>query len=184
MDDPRLTTQRLLLRKACIADAPALLSLYNEEAFIRNIRDKQLRTLEDVEHELNTTFESHYEEHGFGLLSVVLEDGTCIGQCGIIKRPELDIPEIGFAILAAYHNQGFVSEAARAVLCYAFEDLQIERLAGLVKPDNIPSIRILTKLNMNFIKGFKIVDHEPQVKYFELTRAEYLEHKSQETQYE
>ena len=68
-----------------------------------------------------------------------------------------------------------MTEAAHEVLRYAFEDLQLQRLAGLVKPDNMASIRILTKLNMKFIKGFKIVDDEPQVKYFELTRDAYLQ---------
>lgn len=151
------------------------MKLYNEDCFINNIRDKKLRTLKQVERDLETTFENHYQEHGFGLLSMELNDGTCIGQCGLVKRPELEIPEIGFALLSQYHNQGYVSEAAQEVLRYAFEDLQLERLAGLVKPDNMASIRILTKLNMRFIKGFKIVDEEPQVKYFELTRNAYLE---------
>lgn len=151
------------------------MKLYNEDCFINNIRDKKLRTLKQVERDLETTFENHYQEHGFGLLSMELNDGTCIGQCGLVKRPELEIPEIGFALLSQYHNQGYVSEAAQEVLRYAFEDLQLERLAGLVKPDNMASIRILTKLNMRFIKGFKIVDEEPQVKYFEVTRKAYLE---------
>ena len=175
MRDPLLKTARLLLRKTLVSDAAAYLQLYNEPCFIHNIRDKKLRTLEDVERDLETTFANHYEEHGYGLLSMQLEDGTCIGQCGLVKRPELDIPEIGFALLSQYHNQGYVTEAAHEVLRYAFEDLQLQRLAGLVKPDNMASIRILTKLNMKFIKGFKIVDYEPQVKYFELTRDAYLQ---------
>ena len=175
MRDPRLKTARLLLRKTLVSDAAAYLQLYNEPCFIQNIRDKNLRTLEDVERDIETTFENHYQQHGYGLLSMQLHDGNCIGQCGLIKRPELEIPEIGFALLSQYHNQGYVSEAAHEVLRYAFEDLQLERLAGLVKPDNMASIRILTRLNMKFINGFKLVADEPQVKYFELTRAAYLQ---------
>ena len=174
MHDPQLTTARLLLRKAQLSDAATFLKLYNEDCFIHNIRDKKLRTIDAVERDLETTFADHYQEHGYGLLSMQLADGSCIGQCGLIKRPELELPEIGFALLRKYHNQGYVSEAAYEILRYAFEDLQLERLAGLVKPDNMASIRVLTKLNMKFIKGFNIVADEPQVKYFELTRDDYL----------
>ena len=105
-----------------------------------------------------------------------LNDVSCIGQCGLIKRPELDIPEIGFALLEEYQNQGYVSEAAIAVMQYAFLELGLDRLAAMAKPDNIPSITVLSKLNMPFVKGFKVVEDQPQVKYFELQKANYLEH--------
>ena len=177
MADAHIKTARLLLRKPILSDAAAYLQLYNEPCFIRNIRDKNLRTIEDVENDLKTTFENHFQEHGYGLLSMVLPDGTCIGQCGLVKRPELEIPEIGFAILSDYQNQGYVSEAAEAVLDYAFTDLGINKLGGLVKPDNMASISILTKLRMSFVKGFKLVNEEPQVKYFELTKEAYLNNK-------
>lgn len=41
-------------------------------------------------------------------------------------------------------------EAAKAVLEYGFAILRLPHLICLIDPDNIPSVRVATKIGMNF----------------------------------
>ena len=52
-------------------------------------------------------------------------DGTLIGACGIDPRDEGT--ELGYWLGAGYWGHGFMTEAARAVIDYAFGDLRHER---------------------------------------------------------
>ena len=169
MSDLALSTARLTLRKPTPADAPQLLRLFNQADFIANIRDKNIRTEEQAIEEINNVILNHYDEHGFCLMSMDTADEQCIGMCGLVKRPALDIPDIGFAILSEFQNHGYVTEASFAVLEHGFNELGLEKLAAIVNPDNMASISVITKLGMPFIKGIQIEENEPRLKYFELT---------------
>jgi [ribosomal protein S5]-alanine N-acetyltransferase len=69
-----LQTERLTLREITISDAAFLLRLLNEPSFIRNIGDRNVRTIADAErYALNGPIAS-YKQHGFGLYLVVLKE--------------------------------------------------------------------------------------------------------------
>lgn len=173
MSEPTLTTKRLTLRIPSPADAPQLLKLFNQADFIANIRDKNIRTEAQAVSEIENVIHTHYRDNGFCLMSMDTTDDKCIGMCGLVKRPALAIPDIGFAILSAHQNKGYVTEASRAVLAHGFNDLDLDTIAAIVNPDNMASISVITKLGMPFIKGIQLDEGEPQVKYFELTREAY-----------
>ena len=59
-------------------------------------------------------------------LFVLMLDGTLIGACGIDPRDEG--AELGYWLGAGYWGHGFMTEAARAVIDYAFGDLRHETL--------------------------------------------------------
>jgi RimJ/RimL family protein N-acetyltransferase len=48
-----------------------------------------------------------------------------------------------------YWGHGYAFEAAAAVSAYAFDELRLERIVALSRPENAASIRILEKLGMN-----------------------------------
>jgi RimJ/RimL family protein N-acetyltransferase len=88
-----------------------------------------------------------YRSYGFGLNRVALAaDDRAIGICGILRRETLADADLGFALLPEYRGQGYALEAAGAVLEHARTALGIGRLAAIVDPDNVGSIRLLKKL--------------------------------------
>lgn len=97
---------------------------------------------------------------GFGIWPVVNKaDGHVIGECGVTYIPGhgTDI-EIAWIFNRAYHGKGFASEAARAVMRWAFEERRLPCLYALIDRENAPSIAVANRLGMRFdriIRAYK-----------------------------
>jgi RimJ/RimL family protein N-acetyltransferase len=55
---------------------------------------------------------------------------------------------LGYSLARAYHGRGLMSEAARALLGYAFGVLGLHRMVASVDTRNDPSIKLLERLGM------------------------------------
>ncbi|WP_417428217.1 GNAT family N-acetyltransferase [Kiloniella sp.] len=162
-----LETDRLIVREIGEADAPFILRLLNDPAFIKNIVDKEVRTLDQACDYINSGPVTSYRENGFGLYVVVLKEGKAsIGMCGLVKRDGLDDPDIGYALLPEYCSKGYAVEAASAVLEYGQTQLGIEKIVGIVNPDNVGSAKVLEKIGLVFEKIIKVSEDLPETKYY------------------
>jgi RimJ/RimL family protein N-acetyltransferase len=56
--------------------------------------------------------------------------------------------ELGFLVHPAHQGSGYATEAARAILAYAFGGLALHRVVGRLEPRNVGSARVLEKLGM------------------------------------
>ncbi|MEW6706641.1 MAG: GNAT family N-acetyltransferase [Pseudomonadota bacterium] len=148
-----IQTDRLQLRRISADDAAFILELLNEPAYIRNIGDRGLRTLEDARRYIADKLVASYEHHGFGLYAVELRHGGGpLGISGLVKRDSLPDVDIGYAFLQRHWGRGYALEAARAVWRHAQEDLGLKRLVAITAPDNEPSMALLRKIGMRFEK--------------------------------
>lgn len=149
--DFRLETARLVLRRVTLDDADLMLAVWNDPAFVRNVGDRGVRTLDEAQQAMREGALKLYADYGYGPYAVTLrDDGTRIGICGLFRRDSLDDPDIGFALLPAYCGRGLAGEAAEAVLRYARDDLRLGTLTGIVSPDNAASRGLLEKLGLHF----------------------------------
>ena len=147
-----LETDRLILSELKTKDAKFIHKLYNDQDFINYIGDKGIHSVQDALSFINTGPKQSYKNHGYGLYLVKLKDETSIGVCGLLKRDDLDLPDIGFAILPDYRRMGFIYEASKAVIEDAKNRLHLDSLFAITTPDNIGSINLLKKL------GFTLKD--------------------------
>lgn len=146
-----LSTARLTLRPIGLDDAPLMFSIWNDPAFVRNVGDRGIRSLEQARDAIRAGALRLFEEHGYGPFSMTRrDDGTQIGICGLFKRDVLDAPDIGFAVLPAHCGLGFAGEAAAAIVEHARTDLGLEMLTAIVSPDNAASIGLIEKLGLRF----------------------------------
>jgi RimJ/RimL family protein N-acetyltransferase len=146
-----LCTQRLELRQLDAGDAPFMLELLNDPAFIANIGDRGVRTVEGAARYIEDRMASSYVRHGHGLYLVESRTtGAAIGICGLVRRDYLDDPDIGFAFLPQFLGQGYALEAARAVRAHAFGALRLPRLLAITSPHNTRSIHLLEKIGLRF----------------------------------
>ena len=144
-----LYTDRLLIRNMTPADAPFILNLVNQPAFYENIGDKDIRSIADAEDYILTACTEMIEKHGFGMYLVLLGNEP-IGMCGLLQRPYLEHPDIGFAYDEAYWNQGYGTEAALAVVEYATTALGYASLSAFTSVNNKASGRLLEKAGFRF----------------------------------
>ena len=90
---------------------------------------------------------------GTNLVISLKETKKIIGWCGLQPfDPMPDKTEIFFGLSPDYWKKGYMTEAARAVLKYGFEELYLEEIVAGVKPGNIASIRVLEKIGLTFQK--------------------------------
>lgn len=56
--------------------------------------------------------------------------------------------ELGYALLPEYQHQGYAFESIHAAIRYGFETFNIHKLMAFVNANNLPSIKVLEKLDM------------------------------------
>jgi len=141
-----LTTPRLALTLLNYTDASFIEELVNSPGWLQYIGDRNVHSAADAITYLDKGPLMSYREHGFGLWRVSLNDtGVPIGMCGILRRAELDGPDLGFAFLPAYQRKGYAHEAVQATIHFAQQVLGMKQLLAIVQSDNGASIALLQK---------------------------------------
>jgi [ribosomal protein S5]-alanine N-acetyltransferase len=152
-----LETERLVLRELVPDDAPFMLELLNDPAYILNIADRGVRDVEGARRYLEERWRASYAEHGFGLWVVVhRETGASTGLCGLVRRDGLDDVDIGYAFLPAFRGRGFALESALGVKAHARDVVGLTRLVAIVTPGNTRSIHVLERLGMRFERTLRL----------------------------
>lgn len=150
-----LETERLQLREFAHEDAPFIIELLNSRGWLQYIGDRNVRTPEQALAYLDNGPIKSYATNGYGLWMVRLKKPSApVGMCGILKRTELSNPDIGYALLPAFHGNGYADEIVSATLQHAKEFLSIPVLSAIVQPDNARSIHLLKKKGFVFDRLF------------------------------
>lgn len=140
-------TERLVIRHFNLNDAEFIVTLLNDPAFIRNIADKKVRTATDAINYLQQGPLASYQRYGFGLNMLELKQtGVPIGMAGLLQRPELPGPDLGYALLPAFWAKGYAFEAAGAILRNAVTRQALTSVLAVTYANNQASIGLLTKL--------------------------------------
>ncbi len=160
-------TDRLVLRRLTVEDAPFILRLLNEPSFLEHIGDRGVRNLADAKQYLLSGPVASYERHGFGLFLVELKEGGApIGICGLLKRDALDDVDLGFAFVPESWSKGYAFESTTATLAYAHNVRQLKRVVAITSPDNVASINLLVKLGFYFDRMVLMPGDKHEVKLF------------------
>ena len=169
-----LETERLILRKFTLDDAPFMLELLNSPTWLRFIGDRNVHTLAEAENYLKNGTLKSYAENGFGFYAVIekseISNQEPIGLCGLVKRETLPDIDIGFAFLPDLIGKGYGYEAASATLDYALNVLKIKRLVAIVNADNEKSIGLVKKIGMTFERMITHGSEEKELMLFGVER--------------
>ena len=95
--------------------------------------------------------------HGFAVLHRA--SGAVIGSCGYKAPPGPEaFVEIAYGIDPAYQGRGYATEAARALVAFAFGSGRVSLVRAHTKPKESASTRVLTKCR--FVRVGEVVDPE------------------------
>lgn len=78
----------------------------------------------------------------------IVDDERVVGGLNLTRAPSEAAAELGYSLAPAHWNRGLTTEAARAVLDYAFYVLPLEVVAARADARNIGSWRVMEKLGM------------------------------------
>jgi [ribosomal protein S5]-alanine N-acetyltransferase len=88
--------------------------------------------------------------HGFSI--VLLDSGTTVGQCGFKGPPDADgMVEIAYGVGPDQERKGYATEAARALVAYAFNIDQVNRVRAHTLPASNASKRVLAKCGFQYV---------------------------------
>jgi RimJ/RimL family protein N-acetyltransferase len=96
-----------------------------------------------------------YRDSGYGFwVMMYAADMRFAGLCGLLEQDvdEIRELEVGYHLLPAYRGRGLATEAARAVMDYAFITLRKSRLISIILPDNHASIAVAERNGMQYEK--------------------------------
>lgn len=147
----RLQTERLDLVRPAPEHLDGLHAMNGDGEVMRYISGKA-ETLDETAAGIER-MASRWDDWGYGWFVLVERaTGSVVGMAGIghIDR-DIDKPaEIGWRLVRHAWGKGYASEAARAVLRWAFESKAFDELLAVADPDNAASIGIMNKLGMRY----------------------------------
>jgi [ribosomal protein S5]-alanine N-acetyltransferase len=149
-------TQRIIVRD-CLPqqDAEQLFAIYSDPEVMHFLSTPTAKSIEEVRDRLEQRVKYYKElDNGTGLWAVL--ERTSQEVVGVILLKALPdnngIPtqkiEIGWHFRRSHWGKGFATEAAKGVLTYGFEVLQLPAIYTVVKPENGRSIRVTQRLGM------------------------------------
>ena len=149
-----LETQRLLLRHLVMDDLETLFALYRDPE-IRKYFPEGVLNLDETKEELEWHMNGHPKHPQLGLWATIhKETGKFIGRCGLLPWTieGQDEVEIAYLLDKNFWHQGLATEAAKGIMEYGFEKLNLSCLICMIDPENVASQKVAERIGMTFEK--------------------------------
>jgi [ribosomal protein S5]-alanine N-acetyltransferase len=146
----QLTTDRLLLREFVEDDWTAVLDYQSDPRYLRYYHWTG-RNERDVRQFVQMFMEQQQQRPRtkFQLAVVLRAEERLIGNCGLrLRHTGASEGDIGYELNPAYWGHGYATEAAQAMLGFAFVEMQLHRITANCLAENSASARVLEKIGM------------------------------------
>jgi ribosomal-protein-alanine N-acetyltransferase len=143
-----IRTERLILRPFALIDAPRVKELAGDQRIYETTLCIPYPYEEGMaESWISTHQRCFYEGHGV-VFAICLSDGFLVGAVSLSRTGPHNRAEIGYWIGIGYWNNGYCTEAARAIVEYGFKTLGFHKISGRHVAGNRASGRVLEKVGM------------------------------------
>lgn len=150
MEPALIHTERLQLRTIRASDKKFILQGLSDRR-VTEFYAVHYNTLEEVQEQMD--FYDNLIQSGAGIWWAFSLKGEekLIGACGLSSlERENKKAEIGFWLLPDYWGKGYMPEAARSVIEYSFNHLNLNRIEAIVEAGNILSEKVLQKIGFTY----------------------------------
>jgi RimJ/RimL family protein N-acetyltransferase len=101
----------------------------------------------------------HWALRGYGNWAVERKaDGALLGRAGLWMPEGWPGLEVGWKFARHAWGHGYATEAGRAAIEWAWNELDAQRLISVIHPENTPSIRVAARLGMTLVRQATIND--------------------------
>ena len=144
---PTLHTERLRLRPFDDADAEALFALHSNAHVLRYWDSPPWTDPARADRFVAACREMAEQGSGARLAMDRASDGAFLGWCSLSRwNPDYRSASLGYCLDDAAWGHGYATEAARALLGWAYDTLDLNRVQAEVDTRNPASARVLEKL--------------------------------------
>ncbi|MEJ8801343.1 GNAT family N-acetyltransferase [Pontibacter sp. H249] len=163
---PDILTERLKLRLIQPADAGFILQGLSDER-VTKYYAVHFDTMEAVQEQMAFYEQLLSEGTGVWWAFSLKDNDQLIGACGYSSlEAEHRKAEIGFWLLPDYWGRGYIPEAAKAIVKYGFESMNLNRIEAIVEGGNEQSEQVLQKIGFTYegrlrereIKNGQVID--------------------------
>ena len=167
---PVIRTERLVLRGASEADVPALLRFFRDNR--EHMAPWEPTRPPDFLTEGFWQAQVNRHRRAFELGSALMlflflreEPGEVVGQISFtsIQRGPAEMCTVGYALAAGAQGRGYMQEALRAAIDYAFDTLNLHRVMANFMPHNRRSNAVLRRLGFTvegYARDYLFIDGE------------------------
>ena len=148
---PDIQTARLRLRPITTQDHEALCALWRNADVRRYLWDNVLVSDSQVR-AVQVASDACFARWGCGIYALTMTEAPAYiaGFCGVRDFESTGVPELLYGIHPDYWGMGLVSEAAQALLGFAFDRCALPRLVAATDTPNQSSVKVLQRLGMAF----------------------------------
>jgi ribosomal-protein-alanine N-acetyltransferase len=155
-----IETERLLLRELELSDVEGMFELESNPNVHRYVGNKPISHIDESRAYIESVHQQ-YKTFGTGRWAVILkETNEFLGWSGIkfitneINNHK-DFYEIGYRFIERHWKKGYATEAGKAFIDYAFNELKADVLYAYADAGNENSRRILEKLGLQYVNSFE-----------------------------
>lgn len=159
MKEP-IETDRLLLRELLFSDVDGLFELESNPNVHLFVGNKPVTHIDECRAYVEF-IHKQYKDFGTGRWAVILkETNEFLGWSGIkfitneINNHK-DFYEIGYRFIEKHWGKGYATEAGKAFIDYAFNEMKVEALYAYADAGNENSRKILEKLGLRYVNSFE-----------------------------
>jgi ribosomal-protein-alanine N-acetyltransferase len=140
-------TTRLTLRPPRRGDEADLFAIHSDPLVMRYFSEPPWLDPERAARQIDDDAGRFEREESFRFAIVLADTGRQIGNCTLFALHRQNRrAEVGYALAQQYWGHGYMAEAMRALLAFAFTELDLHRLEADIDPRNLASATLLTRL--------------------------------------
>lgn len=149
MQIPNLKTVRLTLRPITLDDQHDIFKYASNPKFSQRVQWQTHETLQDTENYIQHTLAQQQQNKAFVWGITLVDTDRVIGTIHLTNYTTIHKrAQLSFLLSEDYWARGIMSEAGRAIVEYAFEALDIQKIIAECFIENHRTHRVLQKIGM------------------------------------
>ena len=144
---PTLRSRRLSLLPLELAHASALFEVFADPAVTQHTTDVPHVEVETTRERVRGILERHTQRSGISWSLLLHDEQRVVGHCGLHSISWTNRrAELGFELASRHWRHGLMTEALRAIMRFAFVDLEFNKLSAQFVRDNEACQGLLARL--------------------------------------
>lgn len=177
---PTFETERLILRKISLDDLEDIFAYGSNDKVSKYVTWDTHRTLSDTKQFIEFVLNKYAEKQVSPWAIEYKDNGRMIGTIDfVLWNPAHQTAEIGYVLHQDYWGKGITAEAAKELIKFGFDKMDLIRIQARCFSENTGSKRVMEKIGMSYEgtlrKAVFIKEKHWDLKVFSILKEEFEE---------